>query len=186
MIKLIKTIAVFCLFVLMTSCGGEIKNASVDAVVVVDQAAVIHNNAHQLTEIIIYDVFTPPVASRIYAYTSLAAYEAVRYAKPGYESITAKLNGFPQMPTPDKSKKYNYTLAATRAFWTVALNVKIFSDTVLHRYEDSVEAVFKSALDPEVYECIDGFWRADWQSRCYHVLRRICIKKPGACLNTWV
>ena len=34
----------------------------------------LHQNQDQLTQVIIYDVFTPPVASRIYAYTSLASY----------------------------------------------------------------------------------------------------------------
>jgi hypothetical protein len=34
--------------------------------IIIDDAAVLHNNQDQLTEVIIYDVFTPPVASRIY------------------------------------------------------------------------------------------------------------------------
>jgi hypothetical protein len=35
-----------------------------------------------LPRVIIYDVFTPPVACRIYVYSSLASYEALRYSKP--------------------------------------------------------------------------------------------------------
>ena len=52
------------------------------------------NNEDQLTQVIIYDVFTPPVASRIYVYSSLASYEAIRFAKEGTSSIAEKLNGF--------------------------------------------------------------------------------------------
>ncbi|HRI22848.1 MAG TPA: phosphoesterase, partial [Panacibacter sp.] len=106
----------------------------------------------QLTQIIIYDVFSPPVAARIYAYTSLASYEAIRFSKPGNPSIAEKLHGFSAMPQPEKDRQYNYTLAATKAFCTVAYNVRIFSDTVLHRYEDSVENVFKDQLPQDVYE----------------------------------
>ena len=44
-----------------------------------DPVDVLINNEDQLTQIIIYDVFTPPVASRIYVYSSIAAYEAIRH-----------------------------------------------------------------------------------------------------------
>ncbi|MEP6844917.1 MAG: vanadium-dependent haloperoxidase [Panacibacter sp.] len=118
----------------------------------INDTEVLHMNEDQLTQIIIYDVFSPPVAARIYAYTSLASYEAIRYSKPGYVSIAEKLNGFGPMPAPEKDQQYNYTLAATKAFCTVAYNVRIFSDTVLHRYEDSIENVFKEQLPQDVYK----------------------------------
>src|SRR6187549_1723028 len=70
-------------------------------------ANLLHQAEHQLTEVIIYDIFTPPVASRIYAYTSLAAYEAIRFAQPGNESLAEKMNEFGKMPVPDKNKKYD-------------------------------------------------------------------------------
>lgn len=117
----------------------------------INSTDVLHENQDQLTQIIIYDVFSPPVASRIYAYTSLASYEAIRFAKPGNESIAEKLNGFGKMPQPENGKQYDYTLAASKAFCTVAYNIRIFSDTVLHRYEDSLENVFKQALPEDVY-----------------------------------
>ncbi len=41
----------------------------------------VYNNLDQLTKVIIHDVFSPPVSSRIYAYTNLAAYEAIRHSK---------------------------------------------------------------------------------------------------------
>lgn len=134
--------------VLLISCNqnGKGKTEGMQ----INDTALVHSNVHQLTEIIIYDVFTPPVAARIYAYTSLAAYEAMRFADPASESIASRMKGFGEMPKPEEGKKINYSLAGTRAFWQVALSVKIFSDTVLHRYEDSVEARFKQQLpEPE-------------------------------------
>ena len=68
--------------------------------------------------------------ARIYGYTSLAAYEAIRYADPKYNSITAQLRGFGNPPEPEKGKKYNYTLAATKAFFTVAHKVTFSVDTL--------------------------------------------------------
>lgn len=113
---------------------------------------ILHHNEDELTQVIIYDVFTPPVASRIYAYTSLAQYEAVKYIDPSAPSFTAKLNGFAPMPAPDANKKYNFILAGTKAFCTVAYNIKIFSVDTLKKYEDSIYALYKNALPQDVYD----------------------------------
>ncbi|NEU09892.1 vanadium-dependent haloperoxidase [Flavihumibacter sp. R14] len=112
---------------------------------------ILHNNQDQLTQVIIYDVFTPPVASRIYAYSSLASYEAMRFAKPGSPSLITQLNGFKILPEPEKGKDYNYTLAATRAFFTVVHKV-VFSLDSLKDYEERTYAQFKNSLDQSVYE----------------------------------
>src|SRR5476649_939516 len=85
-----------------------------------NDAEVLHQNEYQLTQVIIYDVFTPPVASRIYGYTALASYEAMRYADPKYNSIITQLKGFGTPPQPQKGEKYNFALAATKALFTVA------------------------------------------------------------------
>ncbi len=95
---------------------------------------ILHQNMKQLTEVIILDIFSPPVSSRIYCYTSLAAYEALKYDKPNYTSITSQLHGFPQMPAPEKNKPYNFLLAATKAFFTVAEKIT-FSLTNYNHYE---------------------------------------------------
>src|SRR5688572_3840440 len=104
-----------CTMVMLSACGDDsIKPSMLSA------EDIIHTEQDKLTQVIIYDVFSPPVASRIYAYTSLAAYEAVRHASPGEESIAEKLNGFGKMPLPEKDKKYDYTLSAAHAFFTMA------------------------------------------------------------------
>jgi len=111
---------------------------------------VLHENEHQLTQVIIYDVFTPPVAARIYGYTSLASYEAMRYADPKYNSIITQLKGFGTPPQPQKGKTYNFTLAATKAFFTVAHKVT-FSIDSLKKYENKIYAMYKDNLDDSTY-----------------------------------
>jgi hypothetical protein len=113
-------------------------------------ADVLHANEDELTHVIIYDVFTPPVAARIYGYTNLASYEAMKYADPKYNSITAQLKGFDKMPEPQKGKSYNYTLAASKAFFTVAHKVTFSLDT-LKRYEDKLYSEYKEALPDSTY-----------------------------------
>ena len=117
----------------------------------INDAELLQQNQHQLTEVIIYDVFTPPVASRIYAYSSLASYEAARYADSSASSIAENLNGFGSMPQPEKNKTYNFTLAATKAFFTVVHKV-VFSIDSLANYEDAVYANFKETLDDSTFQ----------------------------------
>ncbi len=127
------------------SCGKAKKS------VTINDAEVLHQNTDQITQVIIYDIFSPPVASRIYAYTSLAAYEAIRFAKANAPSIASKLNGFKQMPEPDKAKAYNYTLAASKAFFTVAHKL-VFAVDSLKPYEDSLYNVFKESMDDSTFQ----------------------------------
>ncbi len=115
-------------------------------------ADIVHQNQDQLTKLIIYDVFTPPVAARIYAYTSLAAYEAIRFSKPEqYPSIAEKLKDFSKMPQPEKGKKYDFTLASTKAFFTVARKVTFSVDSFV-KHENKIYGQFKQQLDDSVYE----------------------------------
>jgi PAP2 superfamily len=149
-----KTLLLFFSIVLVcTGCN--------DKPVVVLPAAedVLHQNERNLTDIIIYDIFSPPVASRIYVYTSLAAYEAVRYTDTAAESITAKLNGFPEMPQPDTNKEYNYTLAASKAFYDVMRQITFSKDTV-SKYEKQTYFPFKEVLKKEVYDSSIAFGEA--------------------------
>ncbi|MDB5134028.1 MAG: phosphoesterase, partial [Mucilaginibacter sp.] len=81
---------------------------------------------------------------------NLASYEAMRYADPKYNSLISQIKGFGKAPEPQKGKSYNYTLAATKAFFTVAHKVTFSIDT-LKKYEDKVYAMFKASLDDSTY-----------------------------------
>lgn len=131
------------ILVFSASCGNK-KDKQIN------EAEILHNNQDQLTQIIIYDMFTPPVSSRIYVYSSLASYEAIRFLKPGTPSIAAKLKGFKPMPEPEKDKKYDFALAATRAFFTVVHKV-VFSLDSLKTYENATLEKFRHVLDDDTY-----------------------------------
>jgi len=135
------------------SCNNESKK------MLSDDPEVLHHNENNLTDLVIYDIFTPPVAARIYAYTSLAAHEAIRHLDPSEPSIVAKLKNFETMPEPEQNKKYNYTLAASKAFYTVMRNVTFSKDTVT-KYEEETYAPFKDALSEEEYNNSIAFGEA--------------------------
>ncbi|HAL81289.1 MAG TPA: hypothetical protein DCO83_02850 [Mucilaginibacter sp.] len=142
--KSFKIIAVLACLIFIAACARKPKT------VLLSDTAVLHENENQLTQVIIYDMFTPPVASRIYTYTSLASYEAMRYADPKYNSLITQLKGFATPPEPQKGKNYNYALAATKAFFTVAHKVTFSIDT-LKKYENKVYAMYKDNLDDSTY-----------------------------------
>ncbi|MCC6286777.1 MAG: vanadium-dependent haloperoxidase [Chitinophagaceae bacterium] len=130
---------------LLTGCHSK------KTIINVSDGDILHKNQDILTEIIIYDVFTPPVAARLYVYTSLASYEALRFMNKDEISVAEKLHGFGKMPQPEINKSYDFTLAASRAFFTVARNVKIFSIDSLKVHEDFVYQTFKEKLDNATY-----------------------------------
>ena len=143
--SVISYLIVFCVCITFIISCKEGKKFNINDV------NILHQNQDQLTQVIIYDVFTPPVASRIYVYSSLASYETIRFSKDGTASITGKLRGFKPIPQPEKNKKYNYTLAATKAFFTVVRNVKVFSVDSLDLYEQPLYKNFKDNLEEDVY-----------------------------------
>jgi hypothetical protein len=129
---------------LLTGCGRKEK------IRLLEDSQVLHQNVDQLTQLIIYDAFSPPVASRIYGYTSLAAFETIRFQDNKYQSITSQIAGFMPMPRPRQGKKYQYTLAASKAYFTVAYKLTFSIDT-LKKYEQKVLAMYRSNLDDSTY-----------------------------------
>jgi hypothetical protein len=55
------------------------------------------------------------------------------------------------MPQPLEGKKYNYTLSASRAFFEVAKEIKVFSVDSFKVYEESLYLSFKNELDSTEY-----------------------------------
>ncbi len=113
-------------------------------------ATVLHQNLRNLTDLIIYDIFSPPVAARIYTYASLASHEAIRHADTSDPSIVARLKGFETMPEPAANKKYNYVLAASVAFYSTAREITFSQDTV-KKFEEETYEPFKKYLSKEVF-----------------------------------
>ncbi|MBC7920129.1 MAG: phosphoesterase, partial [Ferruginibacter sp.] len=122
--------------------------------------ALLQRSVKKLTDVIVYDIFSPPVASRIYAYTSLAAYEAIRFDQPRqYASVTARLNGFDSVPQPQKGKPYSFPLAGLKAFMTVAQKITFSVDT-LKTFEKGWLEKYAAVLDQDTYDRSVAFGEA--------------------------
>ncbi|MCC5927688.1 MAG: vanadium-dependent haloperoxidase [Cyclobacteriaceae bacterium] len=111
------------------------------------EPAIFHKALKGLTEIIVHDIFSPPVASRIYYYTSLAAYEALVHDYPGYISLSGQLNGLTPVPEPIKGETYCLSLSATHAFLVVGRKM-IFSENKMDLLDQEIYGYFKNAGIP--------------------------------------
>jgi len=100
---------------------------------------VIHRGMRRVTEILRHDFFSPPVASRIFAYTTVAAYEAMIPGFPEYPSFGGRLNGLTECPKPESGQEYCFPLASITALMKVSKQL-IFSESSM---EDLQEEMFK-------------------------------------------
>ncbi len=86
----------------------------------------------RLTDVIVYDIFSPPVASRVYAYPNIAAYETMRHAYPDkYQTMAGQLTGLEEGPAPDEGVDLH--LASLHAFLTVG-KALIFSEDKMESF----------------------------------------------------
>ena len=118
--------------------------------VVVKDVDVLHANEEELTKVIIYDVFTPPVAARIYGYANLASYECQRYSDPKYLSLIAQIKEFGKAPFLKKGRNIIIRWRPQKLFFVVAHKVTFSVDT-LQAYENHIYGVYKDELDSAVY-----------------------------------
>ncbi|MCX8492407.1 MAG: phosphatidic acid phosphatase, partial [Cyclobacteriaceae bacterium] len=97
----------------------------------------LHRSMKAITDRIVHDIFSPPVASRIYTYVSVAAYEVAIQQDSSYRSLAGQLHGLEALPKPDRSLEYSFELAATQAMLKVGRTL-IFSEADLDVFIEQV------------------------------------------------
>lgn len=111
----------------------------------------LHEAMQQLTNTMVYDIFSPPQASRAYSYASIAAYEAVRQGDTTWRSLAGQVRNMPAVPQPDRSKEYSFALAGVRAFLTVSHQLT-FSRERMDSVRTAMSEQYRGALSSDVYE----------------------------------
>jgi hypothetical protein len=108
----------------------------------------LHRSVKAVTDIIVHDIFSPPVASRIYAYISVAAYEAARHQDPTLVTLAGQLHGLKPLPEPEKNQEYCFQLASAQALLKTA-RIFVFSEDMLDEYYNGVIEEFKKSSIPD-------------------------------------
>ncbi len=81
---------------------------------------VLHNLNALLVNTVMEDLFTPPVASRIYVYPNIAFYECIRKDDASLPELAGKLNGLKTIPATPKTGTIDNFIAAATSFSYVA------------------------------------------------------------------
>lgn len=133
-------------------------------------AADYHVAQDRVTAIQVHDIFSPPVASRIYAYCNIAAYEAMLDGKGTYKSLAHQLKDLEPMPTPKDTTGLNRRLASLVAFYDVAKQlifsedrIILFRDSLYNNWEEQNPESFKvsKAYGMQVAEHIKAWMKED-------------------------
>jgi hypothetical protein len=112
----------------------------------------IHRSVKQVTDRIVHDIFSPPVASRIYTYSSVAGYEAIRHLDPAFESFSGQLNGLDSIPQPDPALEYCFPLASVEAYLKIGKTL-VFSEPEIEAFHQKILKEFReTGIPSEVYD----------------------------------
>ena len=95
-----------------------------------------------LTDIVVYDIFSPPVASRVYLYPSVAAYEIMAYFNSdNFNSLRNQVNELQDIPIPE-NPNIDSNLAAIFSFNQVG-KALIFSEKKMEIFETNFDNKIK-------------------------------------------
>lgn len=125
-------ISLFCIF-LTTS-----------QLVAIPSTQLLHRAEKNLTRVIVHDIFSPPVASRIYLYANIAAYETIILQDKQYHSLKGQVAHFPDLQNITAQGEINYPLAAVYAFLHTGGRL-VFSEHLLKDSLDVILADFQEA-----------------------------------------
>ncbi|MCM4172839.1 phosphatase PAP2 family protein [Arenibacter sp. TNZ] len=118
------------LFAIIVSCDKK-----EELIVITPQD--LHNSIHKVTEVMIHDIFSPPVASRIFAYPNIAAYEIIALNNDEYKSLVGQVTDLTPIPAPGMDKPINYQMAALIAHMEISKRL-IFSEDKIEVHRDSL------------------------------------------------
>lgn len=139
---------VITLILVISSCGPKHNEEQLDSYF--ENSLAKFNR--ELTDVIVADIFTPPVASRIYAYPNIAAYEGIRFLDSTRLSLVGQLNGLEKLSKPDKNKPYYYPLVSIVAFTSVAKSLVFDMERVENMQNKLLEEVRHIGMDSKMYE----------------------------------
>ncbi len=143
---------IFALVLLFSSCKENIAYKEK-----LNDPEIFQASMKKLTDVIVYDIFSPPVASRVYMYPTLASYAIMQKAYPEkYNSLEGQVNGYTDIPEPN-DEKINMHLASIHAFLTIGKHL-IFSEEKIDEYQQNIYAELqKDGLPDEVLEASKNY-----------------------------
>lgn len=130
-------VLLFLASLLMSSCQKDLSYLKE-----LDDPEWVQSNVKNLTDIIVYDIFSPPVASRVYLYPTIAAYQTMQLANlDSYASLVGQVKGLEPLPE-NQDEDVNYTIASLHAFNEVG-RALIFSEDKMLIFQENLDEKLK-------------------------------------------
>lgn len=131
----LKHIYLLLIVVGLVGCSKPAKNIEISP-------ELFHQSVDKVVEIMIHDIFSPPVASRIFAYPNVAAYEILAQKSTKFKTLNGKLKEYTPIPVADTTKQINLELSALMAHMELSKSL-IFSEDRYEKLQDSLYAVWE-------------------------------------------
>ena len=128
---LLKTLPIFFAAILLVQCGPKEPYT--------EHSRDLQEEFQAITEILVHDIFSPPVAARVYAYTATAAYEVVAQSRSDYRSLAGQFHDFPAMPSAPTEEGYVPEIAALHAAGIVG-KALVFSEDRMEAHMEGLMA----------------------------------------------
>ena len=96
-----------------------------------------HAAVENVSQIMLHDIFSPPVASRIYVYPNIAAYEVMAQNNTSYNSLQNQIRHLDSIPKLDPKIGVNQKVAALVAHMEVS-KALVFSEITVEKFRDSL------------------------------------------------
>ena len=138
----LKLLVLFCICGILVSCKTDHSYKQK-----LNDAEYLHRSMKKLSDVIVHDIFSPPVASRLYVYPSIAAYEIIQQENSSYKTLTGQLKDMPSIPPADTST-VSLGLASTKAFLVVS-KALIFSEEKIEAFETELFKEIKESGIPK-------------------------------------
>lgn len=139
---------IFCSFVfaiLLASCQNK------DHTQFTNDPILFSKTVKQLNDVVLFNNFPPVIASRNYAYASIAAYECVAAGDSNYQSLSGQLRQLPVMPK-TLAQPLDYRLAALLAFLKVGNAVTFPEGILMDKYNEIISQADDAGIPSEVLE----------------------------------
>ncbi len=117
----------------LIACGNLSKKATKP---LLPDPELLHEATLALENVLVNDIFTPPVASRIYAYSSIAAYEVVVNEDTTLQTLAGRIHDFNQ-PSKPKENEIDFGVAASIAYLHTA-KAFIYSEALIQNFSKTI------------------------------------------------
>lgn len=132
------------------SCSTE-NAADTEKSTYIDDTSIIVKLNRTLADAILQDGVSPPISSRSFAYSNIAAYEALVPIDSTRKSFAGQLNGLEQLPSPAVGKPINATVSMIVAYNSVGASVT-YHDHILQAVTDTMLVYLKPGMPQNVYD----------------------------------